>query len=246
MATLNIKNLEVSTADKSLIHNLSLLVPNGEIHVLMGPNGAGKSSLSKAISGHPNYKITTGNIAIDDTDIIGLDPDEIARQGLFLAFQYPVEIEGVTVANLIRAAIQARSDKKIGVKEFYENLYECMDKLKIDRSFSSRYINFGFSGGEKKRCEILQMMMLKPRVAILDEPDSGVDMDAMKIIANGINSMQSNDFSALIITHYQKLIEHINFNKIHLMLDGKMVHSGDKSILKKLETKGYDWLGKDL
>ncbi|MDR1458563.1 MAG: Fe-S cluster assembly ATPase SufC [Puniceicoccales bacterium] len=246
MGALDLKNLAVTTYDKSLIHNLSMRIPKGEVHGLMGPNGAGKSSLAKAISGHPDYKITAGNLTIDGTNIVGLNPDEIARHGLFLAFQYPLEIEGVTVANLIRAAVQARHmNKKISIHEFYENLYECMDRLKMDRSFSSRQLNMGFSGGEKKRCEILQLMMLKPKIAILDEPDSGLDMDAMKILADGINSLRDNNFSALIITHYPKFLDQMNPDKIHLMAAGKIVHSGNKSILKELEIHGYNWINKD-
>ncbi|MDR0351370.1 MAG: Fe-S cluster assembly ATPase SufC [Puniceicoccales bacterium] len=246
MAAIDLKNLAVETHNKLLIHNLSMLIPKGEVHGLMGPNGAGKSSLAKAISGHPDYKITAGNLTIDGINIIGLKPDEIARQGLFLAFQYPVEIEGVTVANLIRTSLHSMAiDKKISVQEFYKNLYSCMDKLELNRSLSARQLNMGFSGGEKKRCEILQLMMLKPKVAILDEPDSGLDMDAIKIMTNGINSMRDNDFSALIITHYPKLLDSINPDKIHIMAQGKIIHSGDKSILKELEAHGYHWLDKD-
>jgi Fe-S cluster assembly ATP-binding protein len=212
----------------------------------MGPNGAGKSSLSKAISGHPDYEITTGTITLDGTQIVGLKPDEIARHGLFIAFQHPLEIEGVTVANLLRTAIQATDmNKKISVQTYYEDLYKAMDNLKIDRSFSSRSLNVGFSGGEKKRCEILQMMMLKPKFALLDEPDSGLDVDGMKIVANGINSMRDSKFSALIITHYQRLLDHIDPDRIHIMIAGQIVRSGGKSIVKELETHGYDWLDKD-
>ncbi|MBT7866507.1 MAG: Fe-S cluster assembly ATPase SufC, partial [Opitutales bacterium] len=210
-ATLEIQNLNVSIGDKTIIKDFNLTVPKGEVHAIMGPNGTGKSTLAKALAGHPDYKINSGDALMDGKSILDLAVDERSRAGLFLAFQYPMEIPGVSIANFIRAAKKARLPKggELNAPAFYKELYQMMDMLKIDRKFTSRSINDGFSGGEKKRCEILQMAMLNPKYAILDETDSGLDIDALKIVSEGVNSLRGDNLGALIITHYQRLLDYI-------------------------------------
>ena len=210
----------------------------------MGPNGSGKSTLSKVLSGHPSYEVTSGSAMLDDKEIIGLDPDVISRLGLFLAFQYPVEIPGVSIANFIRAALKSRltDEKSFKAVDFYKDLYGKMDELGINRKFTSRSLNDGFSGGEKKRCEILQMMMLNPKYCILDETDSGLDIDALRVVSAGVNKMRGSSRGILVITHYQRLLEYIVPNKVHVMWDGRIVRSGDKTLALELEEKGYDWI----
>lgn len=244
---LEIHDLCVSIGDREIIKNLNLTLPKGEVHAIMGPNGTGKSTLSKALAGHPDYKVTRGEAFLDGVQIIGKKPDEIARLGLFIAFQYPVEIPGVTIANFIRAMRAARlpQGEKVNAKAFYAELYEAMDSLKIDRKFTSRAVNEGFSGGEKKRCDILQMLMAKPSYAILDETDSGLDIDALRIVSEGINKMRGNNFGALIITHYQRLLDYIVPDKVHIMAEGRIVHTGDKTLALELEKNGYDWVKKN-
>lgn len=244
---LEIRDLCVSIGDREIIKNLNLTLPKGEVHAIMGPNGTGKSTLSKALAGHPDYKVTRGEAFLDGVQIIGKKPDEIARLGLFIAFQYPVEIPGVTIANFIRAMRAARlpQGEKVNAKAFYAELYEAMDSLKIDRKFTSRAVNEGFSGGEKKRCDILQMLMAKPSYAILDETDSGLDIDALRIVSEGINKMRGNNFGALVITHYQRLLDYIVPNKVHIMAEGRIVHTGDKTLALELEKNGYDWVKKN-
>lgn len=244
MKSLSIKNLTVEIEDQEIIKNFSLEVPKGEVHALMGPNGTGKSTLAKVLSGHEDYKIVTGEILLDGENIVGLEPDEIARKGLFLAFQYPMEIPGVSIANLIRAARQSRlpEGEKLVATEYYKELYEKMERLGIDKKFTSRAANEGFSGGEKKRCEILQMSMLNPDYCIMDETDSGLDIDALKVVAQGINDMRSRERGMLLITHYQRLLDYIQPDKIHVMWDGKIIKSGDKTLALELESKGYDWI----
>lgn len=246
--SLEIKNLNVQIEDKSILKDFSLTVPKGEVHAIMGPNGTGKSTLAKALAGHEDYEITSGEALIDEENIIGAEPDEIARAGLFLAFQYPSEIPGVTIANFIRAALQARLPEGENLKatEYYKTLYARMDELKIDRAFTSRAINDGFSGGEKKRCEILQMMMLDPSYVIMDETDSGLDIDALRIVSEGVNKMRGPDRGFLVITHYQRLLEYIVPDRVHVMYDGKIVKSGDKNLALELEDKGYDWVKDEL
>ncbi|MCR5183249.1 MAG: Fe-S cluster assembly ATPase SufC [Opitutales bacterium] len=246
-AQLEIKDLCVSVGDREILKNFNLTLPKGEVHAIMGPNGTGKSTLSKALAGHPDYKITRGEAWLDGVQIIGKKTDEIARLGLFIAFQYPVEIPGVTIANFIRAMRAARlpEGEKINAKQFYAELYAAMDSLKIDRKFTARAVNEGFSGGEKKRCDILQMIMAKPACAILDETDSGLDIDALKIVSEGVNKMRGNDFSALVITHYQRLLDYIVPDKVHIMDEGRIVHSGDKNLALELEKNGYDWVKKN-
>ncbi len=244
---LEIRDLCVSIGDREIIKNLNLTLPKGEVHAIMGPNGTGKSTLSKALAGHPDYKVTRGEAFLDGVQIIGKKPDEIARLGLFIAFQYPVEIPGVTIANFIRAMRAARlpQGEKVNAKAFYAELYEAMDSLKIDRKFTSRAVNEGFSGGEKKRCDILQMLMAKPSYAILDETDSGLDIDALRIVSEGINKMRGNNFGALVITHYQRLLDYIVPDKVHIMAEGRIVHTGDKTLALELEKNGYDWVKKN-
>lgn len=246
--SLEIKNLNVQIADTQILKNLSLTVPKGEVHAIMGPNGTGKSTLAKALSGHEDYEITSGEALLDGTNILDMETDEIAREGLFLAFQYPSEIPGVTIANFIRAALQARMEEgeTFDAPAYYKELYAAMEKLGIDKKFTARAVNEGFSGGEKKRCEILQMMMLQPQYAILDETDSGLDIDALRIVSEGVNSMRGPDIGFLVITHYQRLLEYIVPDVVHVMWDGRIVRSGDKSLALELEEKGYEWVKEEL
>ncbi len=242
--TLEIKNLCVSVGEREILKNFSLTLPKGEVHAIMGPNGTGKSTLAKALAGHPDYKITSGEAWLDGVPVIGKAPDEIARLGLFIAFQYPPEIPGVTIANFIRAMMLARqpAGTPLNAKAFYAELYEKMDALAMDRKFTSRAVNEGFSGGEKKRCDILQMMMVKPAYAILDETDSGLDIDALRIVSDGVNRMRGNAFGALVITHYQRLLDYIVPDKVHIMDGGRIVHTGGKELALELERKGYAWV----
>jgi Fe-S cluster assembly ATP-binding protein len=244
MSSLVIKDLYVSIGEKQIIRGLSLEIPKGEVHAIMGPNGSGKSTLSKAIGGHPDYNVTGGEVLLDGENILGMEPDERARKGLFLAFQYPMEIPGVSNANFLRAALNARQPEgeEIEATEFYAHLYEEMDKLEIARSFTARSVNEGFSGGEKKRNEILQMAMLQPKYAILDETDSGLDIDALKIVSAGVNALRGSDIGILLITHYQRLLDYIVPDYVHVMSAGRIVRSGGKELALELEEKGYDWL----
>jgi Fe-S cluster assembly ATP-binding protein len=243
-SSLEIKNLNVSVNGKKILKDFSLSLPKGGVHVLMGPNGTGKSTLAKVLSGHEGYAVESGSIELDGQNILGLAPDEISRAGLFMAFQYPNEITGVSIANFIRAALQARLPKgaTFEATAYYKKLYEKMDLLKMDRKFTARSVNEGFSGGEKKRCEILQMMMLQPTYAIMDETDSGLDIDALKIVAEGINLQRSSERGILIITHYQRLLDYIVPDQVHILWDGSIVKSGSKELAMELEKKGYDWL----
>lgn len=244
MNKLEIKNLTVSIEGEQILKNFSLTIPRGEVHALMGPNGTGKSTLAKVMAGHEDYVVEEGEILLDGENIVGKETDEIAQNGLFLAFQYPVEIPGVSIANFLRAARQARlpEGEEINAVEFYKELYQHMDALQIDRKFSARALNDGFSGGEKKRCEILQMSMLQPKYCVMDETDSGLDIDALKVVAKGVNLMRAENRGFLIITHYQRLLDHIVPDHVHVMFDGRIVHSGDKDLAHELEAKGYDWI----
>ncbi|MBP7373392.1 MAG: Fe-S cluster assembly ATPase SufC [Opitutaceae bacterium] len=248
MSAIEIKDLHVAIGDKPIVKGLSLTIKQGEVHAIMGPNGTGKSTFSKAIAGHPDYTITQGDVLIDGQSILALEPDERARAGIFLAFQYPCEIPGVSIANFIRAAMRARlkDGEELDATGYYKQLYAQMDSLKIDRKFTSRAVNDGFSGGEKKRCEILQMAMLKPRFAFMDETDSGLDIDALRIVSEGIEHMRGADLGILLITHYQRLLNHIVPDFVHVMYDGRIVKSGDKSLALELEAKGYDWVKTEL
>ena len=248
MNSLIIQDLHVRIEEREIVRGLSLEVPSGEIHAVMGPNGSGKSTLSKAIGGHPDYTITSGEVLLDGENILDLEPDERARRGLFHAFQYPMEIPGVSNANFIRAALQARLPDGVELEatDFYAQLYAEMDKLEIPRTFTARSVNEGFSGGEKKRNEILQMAMLKPKYAILDETDSGLDIDALKIVSAGVNAQRGTNLGVLLITHYQRLLNYIVPDHVHVMMNGRIVHSGGKELALELEEKGYDWIKEEL
>ena len=247
MSLLEIKDLHIAIGDKAIVKGLNLTIKPGEIHAIMGPNGTGKSTLAKAIAGHPDYSITGGDVLVDGTSILAMQADERARAGIFLAFQYPSEIPGVSIANFMRAAVQARmaEGEELDASGYYKRLYAKMDLLKIDRKFTSRSVNDGFSGGEKKRCEILQMAMLEPKFALMDETDSGLDIDALRIVADGVNSMRGPGLGVLLITHYQRLLDYIVPDYVHVMWDGQIVKSGDKSLALELEAKGYDWVKKE-
>jgi Fe-S cluster assembly ATP-binding protein len=244
MAHLEIKNLNVSIGDKPILKDFSLSVPKGEVHAIMGPNGTGKSTLAKALAGHPDYTINSGEVRLDGAPILEMEPDERARAGLFMAFQYPSEIPGVTIANFIRAALQSRlaEGEELDATGYYKRLYQKMDLLKIDRKFTSRAVNEGFSGGEKKRCEILQLAMLEPKYAILDETDSGLDIDALRVVADGVNSLRGPHLGIMLITHYQRLLNYIVPDQVHVMYDGRIVRSGPKDLALELEARGYDWV----
>ncbi|MEM8868435.1 MAG: Fe-S cluster assembly ATPase SufC [Verrucomicrobiota bacterium] len=244
MNTLEIKNLNVSIDGQAILKDFSLSIAKGEVHALMGPNGTGKSTLAKVIAGHEDYTVESGEVLLDGENILGEEPDVIAKAGMFLAFQYPLEIPGVSIANFIRAARQARlpEGENINAVDYYKELYAQMDALKMDRRFTARSLNEGFSGGEKKRCEILQMSMLDPKYCIMDETDSGLDIDALRIVSEGVNMMRSKDRGFLVITHYQRLLDYIVPDVVHVMFDGRIVHSGDAELAKELESKGYDWV----
>ncbi|MEI6178319.1 MAG: Fe-S cluster assembly ATPase SufC [Verrucomicrobiota bacterium] len=243
--SLHIHNLHATLDDgTAILKGVTLDVPQGEIHAIMGPNGSGKSTLSKVIAGHDSYVVTGGSITLDGEDICGLSTDERSRAGIFLAFQYPSEVPGVSNANFIRAALQARLPKgqDLDAVAFYKHLYAKMDILEIDRKFTARAVNEGFSGGEKKRNEILQLMMLEPKYAILDETDSGLDIDALRIVAHGVNAMRSPARGFLLITHYQRLLDHIQPDHVHVMAEGRIVRSGGPELAHELEKHGYDFL----
>lgn len=243
--SLQINNLHATLENGTeILKGVSLEIPAGEIHAIMGPNGSGKSTLSKVISGHESYIPTAGSILLDGVDISEMSIDERSRAGIFLAFQYPNEVPGVSNANFIRAALQARLPKgeEIDAVAYYKSLYEKMDLLEMDRKFTGRAVNEGFSGGEKKRNEILQMMMLSPKYCILDETDSGLDIDALKIVAKGVNAMRSPDRGMLLITHYQRLLDYIKPDHVHVMAEGRIVKSGGPELALELEEKGYDFL----
>ena len=244
MNTLEISQLNVSIHGQAILKDFNLIIPKGEVHALMGPNGTGKSTLAKVMAGHEDYTVDSGDIVLDGVSILGKEPDEISHAGLFLAFQYPMEIPGVSIANFIRAARAARLEdgKEVNAVEFYKELYAKMDALKMDRKFTARSLNEGFSGGEKKRCEILQMSMLEPKYCVMDETDSGLDIDALKVVSEGVNHMRAKDRGFLVITHYQRLLDYIVPDVVHVMFDGRIVHSGDAKLAKELETKGYDWV----
>ena len=247
-AALEIRNLHASVEDKPILRGVNLTVKQGEVHALMGPNGSGKSTLSNVILGHPAYQVTAGQIIFDGEDLLELDPDERSRSGLFLAFQYPVAIPGVTLANFLRQAINARmkakdpDSKGISIPDFRRLLKSKMEYLQVDSSFAGRYLNDGFSGGEKKRAEILQMATLEPRIAILDETDSGLDIDALRIVAEGVNKLTGPELGVLVITHYQRILNYIHPEFVHVMFEGQIVESGGADLAQRLEAAGYDWI----
>lgn len=246
---LEIKNLHVSVDDNHILNGIDLLVKQGQIHALMGPNGSGKSTLAYTLAGHPAYEPTAGSVIFDGRDLLEMEPDERSRSGLFLAFQYPIAVPGVTVANFLRQSINARrraddpEDKGVPIPIFRRILKEKMDQLNIDHSFAGRYLNEGFSGGEKKRAEILQMATLEPKIAILDETDSGLDIDALRIVSEGANELhKSIGMGMLVITHYQRILNYIQPDFVHVMLRGRIVESGGPELALLLEENGYDWL----
>ncbi|HGD6258031.1 TPA: Fe-S cluster assembly ATPase SufC [Streptococcus agalactiae] len=248
MSVLEIKNLHVSIEDKEILKGLNLTLKTGEIAAIMGPNGTGKSTLSAAIMGNPNYEVTAGEILFDGEDILELEVDERARLGLFLAMQYPSEVPGITNAEFIRAAMNAgkADDDKISIRQFITKLDEKMELLGMKEEMAERYLNGGFSGGEKKRNEILQLLMLEPKFALLDEIDSGLDIDALKVVSKGVNEMRGEGFGAMIITHYQRLLNYITPDKVHVMMDGKVVLSGGPELAVRLEKEGYAQIAEEL
>jgi Fe-S cluster assembly ATP-binding protein len=246
--TLEIRGLRAAVEGKEILKGVDLRVSTGEIHALMGPNGTGKSTLANVLMGHPSYQVTDGEILFKGRNLVELAPDERSRLGLFMAFQYPVSISGVSVANFLRTAINARrkeadpEDKGISVPEFRRMLKQKMELLKVPQEFAGRYLNEGFSGGEKKRAEILQMATLEPEIAILDETDSGLDIDALRIVSEGVNALAGPDLGVLIITHYQRILNYIKPQFVHIMLDGRIVESGGPDLAEHLEERGYGWL----
>lgn len=241
---LEIKKLNVSLKDKEILKDLSLKLEAGKVNALMGPNGSGKSTLSYVIMGHPGYSVDSGEILLDEKDILKLSPDERAKKGIFLSFQNPVEIEGVKLSSFLRQAYNSTHEKKLSILEFQDILEKKADELKISREFLSRYLNKGFSGGEKKKAEILQLLILDPRIAILDETDSGLDIDSLKLVANGINKFMKKEKIVLIITHYKRILEYVNPGKVFIILKGKVVLEGDGKLINQLEEKGYEWIDK--
>jgi Fe-S cluster assembly ATP-binding protein len=241
---LSINNLHATVDGIEILKGLTLDIPKGEVHAIMGPNGSGKSTLAKVLAGHEDYTVTDGTVTMDGQDLLSMGIDERSRAGFFLAFQYPHEIPGVTNANFLRAARQARLPKgeDVDAVAFYKEMYAKMDQLEMDRKFTGRSVNEGFSGGEKKRNEILQMMMLEPTYAVLDETDSGLDIDALRIVAQGVNAMRSPERGFLVITHYQRLLDYIVPDMVHVMFDGRIIRSGGKDLALELEEKGYDWV----
>jgi Fe-S cluster assembly ATP-binding protein len=248
MASLKINNLSVSVEDQPILKGLNLEIPQGEVHAIMGPNGTGKSTLAYTLMGHPRYSITNGKVTLNGTDLLPLSPEERSKNGIFLAFQYPVAIPGVSVANFLRTALNAHRKSKdpdykgVPILEFRKLLTEKMKLLQMDLSMAGRYLNDGFSGGEKKRVEILQMAMLNPKIAILDETDSGLDIDALRIVSEGINTLKSEKLGILIITHYQRILDYLNPDIVHVMFDGQIVRTGGPELAQKLEKEGYEWL----
>nr|WP_304442339.1 MULTISPECIES: Fe-S cluster assembly ATPase SufC [unclassified Sporosarcina] len=248
MAILEIKDLHVRIEDKEILKGVTLTINTNEIHAIMGPNGTGKSTLASAIMGHPKYEVTSGSVTLDGEDVLAMEVDERARAGLFLAMQYPSEITGVTNADFLRSGVNARREEgdEISLMKFIREMDSKMEVLEMDEDMATRYLNEGFSGGEKKRNEILQLMMLKPKFAVLDEIDSGLDIDALKIVSNGINQMRGEGFGCLIITHYQRLLDYITPDKVHIIMQGRIVKTGGSELAKKLEVEGYDWIKDEL
>jgi Fe-S cluster assembly ATP-binding protein len=242
---LEIRDLHARIAGgEEILKGVELIVPRGEVHALMGPNGSGKSTLAKVIAGDPSYEITQGDVLVDGESILEMEPDERARAGLYLAFQYPVEVPGVSIANFLRLALNARREEgdEVGVMEFYQKLQDAVKALDWDESIIERNLHEGFSGGEKKRSEILQLLVLEPRYAILDETDSGLDVDALKTVSQGVNAARGENFGALVITHYQRLLNYIVPDRVHVMAGGRLITSGDKELAIELDEKGYDWI----
>jgi len=245
-AVLRIEDLHVAVDGKQIVNGLSLAVPAGEVHAIMGPNGSGKSTLANALMGHPRYQVSAGHIYLKGEEISALSPDERARKGLFLAMQYPTSIPGVTMVNFLRAALKAVRGQDIPVREFRQRLQEALALLKMDESFARRYLNEGFSGGEKKRAEVLQMTLLRPSMAVMDETDSGLDIDALRTVAEGINALRGPEMGILLITHYQRILNYVTPDRVHVLYKGRIVRSGGKELASELEAKGYDWITSSL
>jgi len=242
---LSISDLRAGIEGKEILKGLNLSMRPGEVHAIMGPNGSGKSTLSKVIAGHPLYPVTSGSVKFGGEDLLSLEPDERARKGVFLAFQYPQEIPGVSIMNFLRTALNTRREKDMPVLEFRKLLYQKMEMLDMDKSFATRFVNEGFSGGEKKRNEILQMAILEPRLSVLDETDSGLDIDALKIVAGGVNRIMAestNKPAVLVITHYHRILDHLKPDFVHVLFDGRIIRSGTSDLALQLESRGYDWV----
>jgi Fe-S cluster assembly ATP-binding protein len=250
MADLEIQNLYVRAGDKEILRGVDLAVGRGEIHALMGPNGSGKSTLANVIMGHPNLEVTDGQILFKGEDITEAAPDERARMGLFMAFQYPISVPGVTVTKYLRTVLnahrEARGEQPIPLKDFRQAVEEAMELTNVPREFSSRYLNEGFSGGEKKRMEILQLALQRPEMAILDETDSGLDIDALRVVANGVNAVAGPDMGVLIITHYQRILHLVQPSHVHVMYEGRIVKEGGPDLVGELEAKGYGWIADEV
>jgi Fe-S cluster assembly ATP-binding protein len=243
--TFEIQNLHVRIEEREILKGVNLVVKKGEVHALMGPNGSGKSTLAYALMGHPKYTVTEGKILMKGQSLLGMEPDARARLGLFLAFQYPCEVPGVRMSNFLRLAVNARVGKETDVMEFYDKIEKTMKHLDMGEQFVKRYVNEGFSGGEKKRNEILQMMMLQPEFAVLDETDSGLDIDALRIVSKGVNELRGPDLGILIITHYERILRYITPDFVHILVDGRIVKSGGADLAAHLEEHGYDWIIKE-
>jgi Fe-S cluster assembly ATP-binding protein len=243
---LQIDNLHVAVGDNKVLNGLTLGIPTGEVHAIMGPNGSGKSTLAHVLAGRPGYTVTAGSVTLDGRDLLALEPEERAHEGVFLGFQYPVEIPGVNNVYLLKAALNAarkhRGLPEVDAFEFLVLVREKMKLMKMDESFLSRGVNEGFSGGEKKRNEILQMLVLEPKLAVLDETDSGLDIDALKVVANGVNTLRSPDRSVVLVTHYQRLLDYVVPDHVHVLVRGKIARSGDRTLALELEKRGYDWV----
>ena len=245
MSTLKIENLHVSVGEKEILKGINLTINTGETHAIMGPNGNGKSTLLSAIMGHPKYTITKGNIYLDDQDVIQMSVDQRSKAGIFLGMQYPQEIPGVTTSDFLRAAVNAHQEKPMSLFKFIRELEKNVVDLKMDENLAHRYLNEGFSGGEKKRNEILQMKLLQPKFALLDEIDSGLDVDALKIVANAINEMKSDNFGCIMVSHYERLFELVPPSHVHVLVNGKIILSGGKEVVEKIDQEGYDWIEKE-
>jgi Fe-S cluster assembly ATP-binding protein len=239
---LKIENLRIEIDGQEIVKGLDLEVGEGEIHAIMGPNGSGKSTLANVLMGHPRYEVTGGSITFRGEDVFELEPDERAKLGMFLAFQYPSEVPGVSVANFLRTAVNSVREEELSPMDMYRLIQEKMKIMQMDPKFAERYLNEGFSGGEKKRNEILQMLMLEPKLAIMDETDSGLDIDALQVVSKGVNELRGPEFSAIIITHYQRILRYIEPDRVHVMLEGRIVTSGGKELAEQLEDKGYEWV----
>jgi len=246
MATLNINNLQVKIEDKQILKGVNLEVKSGEVHAIMGPNGTGKSTLASALMGHPKYEVTAGEASIDGEDLLEMEVDERARAGLFLAMQYPAEVPGVTNSDFMRQALKSTKEEEMGLIDFIMFYEKNAEDLKMRKDLPHRYLNEGFSGGERKRNEILQLKTLKPKFAILDEVDSGLDIDALKIVGENISDMISDDFGCVLITHYQRILDYIKPTHVHIMIDGKIVLTGGQELIEKIDSNGYEWIKEEL